>query len=148
MAEIPTSNDHSFQTALLWLEEFTENNNPATREWAKLLLTRLTSAHETSVEMATLRTMTTAIGEAQDLLECAQPAEHLEGSSPEDWYSERDEWLRRNTFEEKASPNVATRNVQAGWCPHGYVPSECEQCKREELAENGSLPHQEKNDGT
>jgi hypothetical protein len=51
-----------------------------------------------TVTIATLRTMVTAITEAQDLLERAKPAEHLEATTSVDWYSAREAWIKRNTL--------------------------------------------------
>jgi hypothetical protein len=53
--------------------------------------------------------MAQAISEAEDLLTCAQPAEHLESATPEEWYEQRAAWYAHNTFNQ---PPASKANEQ------------------------------------
>lgn len=80
-------------------------------------LTDAPNAPETPA-VATLRTLVLAVSEAEDLLECAQPAENLEAASGDDWYEQRRQWMLRNTFQ----PPAAKANAPLCSCGHDGRP--------------------------
>jgi hypothetical protein len=60
--------------------------------------------------------LTKAIAEAQDLLECAQPAEHLEAATPDDWYAKREAWTKRNTLEQPPTAKAGAQHQHTDEC--------------------------------
>jgi hypothetical protein len=52
--------------------------------------------HTCAAHCTVIEDMQLAVSYAEDLLESAQPADHLEAAMDEDWYAQRSDWLSRH----------------------------------------------------